>query len=429
MKRLLFIVIILSLCSCSNKHKAKRFIKNLDTNCTFLFQDIRKDCADVYYAKDNIFYKYNLETKETATVLSLIENEAAYLYDNSIFGKSDVFYLTSNKEVIQHNLISGEKSCINRDGEKMYTYAGGWNYHLLFFDESNDIINCDKKIIDFDISTMESSFAKFNDIDEELKSQYIPIVVIGNNGLLIILNPYITEDGLDLRQILYYYNFRDSQTGNMEQLCQADNIRYTQIKDKPVLVTEKNYTTAVAYNMDGRIEKEFPTIEGWYQKRGLTSGNIIENSYKHKILCYIANDDDSLISSIRFYYYDGYTGEEVELNSFKNPNGDVIKFVMGSEQMKHIYTRSDDSGLIFYGETDFMNEYTLFLFDFATRTTHVIDRGKSISFSRNRFKVEHHNGTESWYNTNGEASQPERVSRDYFYDMGVEIGNMFNSLF
>ena len=76
-----------------------------------------------------------------------------------------------------------------------------------------------------------------------------------------------------------------------------------------------------------------------------------------------------------------------------------------------------------------MNEYTLFLFDFATRTTHVIDRGKSISFSRNRFKVEHHNGTVSWYNTNGEASQPERVSRDYFYDMGVEIGNMFNSLF
>ena len=207
MKRLLFIVIILSLCSCSNKHKAKRFIKNLDTNCTFLFQDIRKDCADVYYAKDNIFYKYNLETKETTTVLTLIENETAYLYDNSIFGKSDVFYLTSNKEVIQHNLISGEKNCINRDGEKMYTYAGGWNYHLLFFDESNDIINCDTKIIDFDISTMESSFVKFNDIDEELKSQYIPTVIIGNNGLLIVLNPYITEDGLDLQKILYYYNF------------------------------------------------------------------------------------------------------------------------------------------------------------------------------------------------------------------------------
>ena len=429
MKRLLFIVIIISLCSCSYEHKAKRFIKNLDTSCTFLFQDISKDCADVYYEKEKAFYKYDIKTKATSQIIQLNESSEVYLCDNFQFGNCDIFYyITDKREVLRYNLKNNESACINKDDEKTHTYVGGWNNHLLFYD-TGEVTDCDKRIIDYDTSDLKTDFVKFNNIDDTYKKYFVPYVVIGNNGLIITLSPDNMDEGLDLYKYLYHYNFKNSQNGKLELLCQSDNIDIQKINDQTVVTAEKDIYTAVMYNLDGDIQKEFPTINGWPQKRGLTSGNILAISQETGILCYIANDDKALISSINMYYYDGRTGEEVELNSFKNPNGDVIKFVMGTYAREHIYTRSDNSGLVFYGETDFMNEYALFLFDFATRTTHVIDRGKSISFSRNRFKVEHHNGTVSWYNTNGEASQPERVSRDYFYDMGVEIGNMFNSLF
>ena len=46
-------------------------------------------------------------------------------------------------------------------------------------------------------------------------------------------------------------------------------------------------------------------------------------------------------------------------------------------------------------------------------------------YEKGLFKVDHHNGSEAWYNSNGEASSP----RSSLYDMGVEWGNIINSLF
>ena len=203
-------------------------------------------------------------------------------------------------------------------------------------------------------------------------------------------------------------------------------------KDEIVIITEKDVNTAVIYNLYANVKKECPTIYGWPQHRGLPSGNIIAESYNNNILCYIANDDNNLISSVNLYYYDGNTGEEVVIDSFTQPDGKSVDFVMGANERSHIYTTWDDSGLVFCGETDWGNECALLRFDFATRKVSVIDRGSEVSFTRNRFKVEHHNGTTSWYNTDGEESEPESIvqeSRGYFYDMGVELGNYINDWF
>ena len=52
MRRLLFVILLLSLCSCSDEHKAKRFIKKLDGQIEYLFNDIDKTSASVYYEKN-----------------------------------------------------------------------------------------------------------------------------------------------------------------------------------------------------------------------------------------------------------------------------------------------------------------------------------------------------------------------------------------
>ena len=57
--------------SCGNEYKAKRFIKNLEGGFTVLFKDINDETACVYYTKDDIFYKYDVNTKKTEQLLNL----------------------------------------------------------------------------------------------------------------------------------------------------------------------------------------------------------------------------------------------------------------------------------------------------------------------------------------------------------------------
>ena len=108
---------------------------------------------------------------------------------------------------------------------------------------------------------------------------------------------------------------------------------------------------------------------------------------------------------------------------------------MGSEDRKHIYPTSDGEGLIFCGETDWMNEYALLYFNFKYREIYVVDRGESIIFTNNRFKVKHHNGTTVWYDTNGAKSPPTSRARSILDDMfdygkqGKELGALINELF
>jgi hypothetical protein len=79
---------------------------------------------------------------------------------------------------------------------------------------------------------------------------------------------------------------------------------------------------------------------------------------------------------------------------------------------------------VFYGETDFLNEYTLFSFDFESRTIQAIDRGKDITFTRDRFKITHHNGSEAWYDTDGQESAP----RSSAYEYGARFADEVNDL-
>ena len=441
MRRLLFVILLLSLCSCSDEHKAKRFIKKLDGQSEYLFKDINKTSASVYYEKDYEFHKYNIRSKKDEIIFQLTEGTDLYLMDNSHLGKGDVFYMNAQRIVYRYNLISREEQCLN-EGDNTAIFLGGWNNALLFFDNSN-MHNCDKCIIHYDTEKTESHFVTFNDFqnpyfDLENKKFFETSVVVGHNGLLVILAPdYLTpgfDDGLDLQSYLFHYNF-NNPNGSLDLLCPSDKISVGKMNDETIIVVNKNWTTTVIYDLNAKAIKEFPSIEGWPSRRGLTSGNMIAKSDRYNLLCYIANDDDAFISSINLYCYDGNTGEEFELDSFKNADGEKIRFVMGSEDRKHIYPTSNGEGLVFCGETDFMNEYALLYFNFTYREIFVIDRGESITFTRNRFKVEHHNGTEVWYNTDGLESKPKSEMDRYLEDLfdygrqGRELGSLINSFF
>ena len=419
-------LVIMFLCSCSAEHKAKRFIKNLDNKYEYLFRDINNKSAYVYYREDNKYYKYNVRTKKTSDIFELNDSDKIYIYDNCDSGKGDVFYFDINKkDIFRRNLISDEEaSIISYDEDKRYSYVGFWNHNLLFYVDSEDL-SCDERFINYDADELTSSFIKFDDIESEYKKHFIPTAIIGPKGIMIVLQPYNIEDGMDLSKCLYYYDVYKGENGELVFLCQTDNVKLVGEDQDRVIIAEKDIYSMVMYDLEGKIKKEFPTILRWPRQRGLSAGNMVAQSDEYNILCYIANDDAAIISSVDLYYYDGNNGEEVKIDKYTNADGESVSFTMGEPARRNIKARSYKDGLVFYGGTDFLNEMALFYFDFASRRVSIIDRGSYITYEKGLFKVEHHNGSEAWYNSNGEASSP----RSSLYDMGVEWGNIINSLF
>lgn len=427
-KALLMCVMSFVMCSCSNEHKAKRFIKDLNGDQEYLFQDIDKKNAYVYWESNGVYYQYDIETENSLRIFEIKEGTHTYIGNNCYLGGVDIFYIDTYGNVFRRDLRVNEEVCINNNNGYRQTYVGGYNHSMFFYNEYEGQ-SCDEKLIEYNIADLTTKYVTFSDVSQEFKEDYALSTVAGHYGLLIILQP--KDLYFYVPSYLYYYNF-EREDGLLRKLCQSDMIRVGMAKDEIVIITEKDVNTAVIYNLYANVKKECPTIYGWPQHRGLPSGNIIAESYNNNILCYIANDDNNLISSVNLYYYDGNTGEEVVIDSFTQPDGKSVDFVMGANERSHIYTTWDDSGLVFCGETDWGNECALLRFDFATRKVSVIDRGSEVSFTRNRFKVEHHNGTTSWYNTDGEESEPESIvqkSRDYFYDMGAALGNYINDWF
>lgn len=427
MKKFLLIFALITLCSCGDEYKAKRFVKNLEGDSYFLFQDIDDNGAYVYYMQNFTFYKYDVRTEETQQLFILNNGEKSLLGDNCQAGGSDIFYLDENRNVIRHNLRSNTTTCINDNNGIHYDFVARWYHHLIFYDRDN-LKHCDARILDYDALTSEFKYVTFDNIDKEYKKCFVPLLVVGYHGLIVILSPENMEDGMDLYTYLYHYKFTEpSYSGTLETLCQSNKIWMSKQGENWRILTEKDYNTTAVYDMYGKVIKEFPTIYGWDDRRGLNSGNIIARSSRHNISCYIANDDNNLISSINVYYYDGNTGEEVKLNEFFNPEGEKVSYVLGSQARKDIHIARDNAGLVFYGETDWMNEYTLLYFDFASRKTSVIDRGSYIEYTDNLYKLEHHNGSVAWYDKDGYVTQPPRKKdHNYFYDMGAAWGELLN---
>lgn len=413
--------VVLFFVSCGNEYKAKRFIKHLEGGYYALLTDVNSETACVYYAKDDIFYKYDVNTEESTQLLNLPDSNSIYLCHNCNVGIGDIYYLTDKMQVMCHNLKTNTETCLNNHNGVLLNFAMCHEQHLLFYNSGEHVV-CNERILDYDARTLTSKYVTFDNIDEEFTHVFVPFVFIGRYGLMINLSPENNDEGFDLSKYLYHYSFEGSLVGELNLLCQTDDVWYTKEDDKWFILAMKDIDTVVKYNLYGTVEKEFPSMNGWMQYRGLNSGNLIAQSMEHRVLCYIANDDNNLVSSVYLYYYDANIGEECIINKFVMPSGDDVSFIIGMEERKHIYKTSDNSGLVFCGETDWGNESALLYFDFATKTVHVIDRGASIVYTRDRFRVEHHNGTTQWYDKNGQKSQP----RSSFYDMGAELGDFFN---
>lgn len=406
--------------SCSNEYKAKRFIKHLEGGFYALLTDVNSETACVYYAKDNIFYKYDVNTEESTQLLNLPDSNSNYLCHNCNVGIGDIYYLTDKMQVMCHNLKTNTETCLNNHNGVLLNFVMCHEQHLLFYN-SGENVDCNERILDYDARTLTSKYVTFDNIDEEFAHVFVPIIFIGHYGLMINLSPENNDEGFDLSKYLYHYSFEGSLVGELNLLCQTEDVWYTKEDDKWFILAMKDRDTVVKYNLYGTVEKEFPSMSGWMQHRGLNSGNLIAQSMKHRVLCYIANDDNNLVSSVYLYYYDANIGEECKINKFVKPSGENVYFTIGTEERKHIYKTSDNAGLVFCGTTDWGEESALLYFDFATKTVQVIDRGV-IVYTRDRFKVEHHNGTTQWYDKNGQKSQP----RSSFYDMGADFGSFLN---
>lgn len=407
--------------SCGNEYKAKRFIKNLEGGYTVLLKDVNDETACVYYAKDDIFYKHDVNTEQTTQLLNLPNINSSYLCHNCNVGIGDIYYLTDQRQVMCHNLKTNAETCLNNYNNVSLDFVMRHEQHLLFYN-SRENVSCNERIMDYDARTVTSKYVTFDNIDKEYTNVFVPILCIGHYGLLIDLSPENNDAGFDLCKYLYHYSFKGSLFGKLDLLCQTDDVWYSKEDDKWFILAMKDRDTVVKYNLYGKVAKEFPSMNGWLQHRGLNSGNLIAQSTKHRVLCYLANDDNNLVSSIYLYYYDANIGEECIINKFVKPSGDKVYFTIGSEARKHIYKTSDNSGVVFCGETDWNSEWALLYFEFATKKVHVIDRGVNIEHTRDRFKVEHHNGTVQWYDEDGQKSKP----RSSFYDMGAELGSFFN---
>lgn len=427
MKKLILLCLsTLFIVSCSNEYKADRYIKNMTDGYVPLFKDVSEETAEVYYTKDYTYYKYDVVTKKSSQIFKLEGGQSSYLYDNCNLGRGDVFYLTDQRQVMRYNLKTKTERCLNKYNDVSYEFVAGWNQHLLFYNNGEDVA-CDERIRDYNTQSLTSRLISFDNIDNEYTKYFVPTLLIGHHGLIIILTHINGEDGLDLSNYLYHYHYHCGKllSGSLDLLCQSDRIWLNNQDEKLVILAEKDINTVATYDLYGKLVKEFHSLYGWQEYRGLPSGNVIARSREHNILCYIASDDNNFISSIYLYYYDANTGEEVKLNKFVKPSGEEVVFVVGERARKHIYVAEDNVGLVFYGETDWLSEYALLYFDFETRTTQVIDRGVDVSFTRDRFRVEHHNGTVQWYNTSGQETQPRSV----FGEMGAELGGLINLLF
>ena len=407
------------LCSCSEEHKAKSFIDKLDSQSEYLFHKIDEEEACVYYEKNDGYYKYDIRKKGDVKIFQLDNDRHLYLCDNCHLGKSNVFYRDDMGSVFFRDLITNKETRLFDDN---YMFMGCHNQHLMFFYKEYTG-SLDDRFVDYNANDLEYKCIDIYGIEDNYEGYFDMTAIVGYEGVLLVAQPIYIEDGQDFYNYLYYYNCKYDSGSKLSLLCKTDEVSIGKVNDEMVILTlADDHIKRLAYDLHGKVVKEIYTLRGWEQYRGLTSGNIVAKSNYDNVLCYIANDD-AFISSIHLYYYDGNTGEEHKINNFTNA-GKKVSFVVGSLAQQHIYVKSDRSGLVFFGETDFLNEYTLFSFDFESRTVQAIDRGKDITFTRDRFKITHHNGSESWYDTDGQESAP----RSSAYEYGARLADEVNSL-
>lgn len=429
MKKLALFIIVLALCSCSDAYKAKRFAKNIEKKgYSAMCNDVCDDGAYVYYKDDYFnYYKYDVRAEKSSKVLNVNKDE--FLYDDSDSKIGKVFYLKDQANVMCYDLRKNKETCVNKNETVEYEFLFAYRKYFMFCNYKSDV-DCNERLIYFDAMKNSFQYVCFNNINSDHRKSYYPTCFFDDQSkFLINLSPG-TEDKnfFGYKDYLYSHSLYEMDYKHPKLICEAEEVWCNDSRTK---VMAQNGDIVSVYNLYGTKEKEFVSIHGWPSKRGLNSGNIIAYSDEDRILCYIANDDGQFISSVNLYYYDGYTGEEVEIDNFKNYDGKTIRFVMNHQAQRDIKLSIDEGGLVFYGETDWGNEYTLFFFSFEDRSTRVIDRGRRVEFIRDRFKVLHHNETESWYNINGQEVEARTWVDDWsdsFYDAGAQLGEMLNAL-
>ena len=431
MKKLVLLTVALILCSCSDEFKAKRFTQKIEKDgYSTVYQDIGDNGVYVYYRnKSYTYYKYNLKAKSTSIVLRI--NEEDFLYDGNNSKSSRVVYLKDKDKVLCYDLRTKEEVCLNKNERADYELIFSKGRHFIFCDYRMNT-DCNERLVHFDAQQNTLKFVTFNEVDSKYSKEYCPTCIYGNGrDFLIILRPGTEAKDLNsLPDYLYSHSLGYAQQPKL--LCEAQD---TWCDESATHVSAETDDVVLVYDLHGTKVKEFATVYAWPRKRGLTSGNLVAFSQENKVLCYIANDDGEFISSVYFYYYDGHTGEEVKINKFTNHKGNQLTFSMGHQARKDIKVARDGTGITFYGETDWPSENTLFFFSFEDRSMHIIDRGYRVEFIRDRFKVTHHNDTESWYNTNGQQVDARTWVDDWaddwtdsFYEAGAQLGALFNAL-
>ena len=430
MKKVLFLIVSLFLCSCGDEYKAAQFTKKIEADgYTVMCQNINEDGAYIYY-KDRSFnyYKYDVRIERRYKLFSV--NESDFICESNHCEECKVFYLNDQGDVMCYDLIRHTKVCVNNNGEVKYELIRANGNHIIFFDHREGL-DCNKRVIYFNAHEYSYRFVKFSNIEDSALKDYTPTCICDNGkDVMMILRPLNPECDRGFGEYLYYYALYDTYNNTPKLLCRANEILCGELEENKVRrIVAKTNNMVYIYDSQGRSIKEFATINAWPVKRGLTPGNIIAYSAEENILCYVTNNPDDFLSSVDLYYYDGNTGEEVELDQFTDYAGNKRFLYIGSPA-DDIKVSTDGLGLVFYGIGD--GEYSLLRFYFQTRQVKLIDRGNWIEFIEDRFKVTHHNNTEAWYNTNGQQVRARTWVDDWsdsVYDAGAELGSMLNALF
>ena len=440
MKRLLFFIVLLTLCSCGDEYKAKRFVKNLDGNHKVICVNVNDEEACVYYRDDDYsYYKYDVKTEESSLIVKL--NRKNFMYETVCSGQGCVYYSTESNKVIRYNLSNNEKTDMNRNGDVQYKLVFANNEHAVFYD-GRENVNCLNKLVHFNAKTSEYNVIKLGSIDYYYQD-YFDVQCIHDGGPSFLI-AVIQDKSSDIYNQLYSYDLKNTKDNSAKFLCKANRI-WSNVEIGNIKVMAMDYNAVAVYNLQGRKEREFATIYSWPSERGLSYGNMIDSSSEYNILCYIATNDEDSSSVPSLCYYDGNTGQEVKINMFTKPNGGKVSFKLLHDWQQNNIKVSSCNRIIFCGTID-MYDYALLYFDYATREVGVIARGNDIYIIRDHFKVTSHNGCVTWYNSDGwVVEDPTRYNNYYndyfdedeyydrldnldFYGAGAELGKLFNGI-
>ena len=275
MKRLLFFIVLLTLCSCGDEYKAKRFVKNLDGDHKVLCVNVNDEEACVYYRDDDYsYYKYDVRTEESSLIVKL--NRKNFMYETVCSGQGCIYYSTESNKVIRYNLSNNEKTDMSRNGDVQYKLVFANNEHAVFYD-GRENVNCLNKLIHFNAKTSEYNVIKLGSIDYYYQD-YFDVQCIHDGGPSFLI-AVLQDKSSDISNQLYSYDLNNTKDNSAKFLCKADRI-WSNVKSSNIVVLggsninievmAMDYNTVAVYNLQGSKVREFATIYSWPSKRGLS---------------------------------------------------------------------------------------------------------------------------------------------------------------